>query len=126
MIYGTIRLLPSRTGVLGYFHNSLFQSLALNSLQSLPNSFFDRRAHAFAGEPRQLLSQAVGLFIFDIQTHGRILPYLSSILPTLERVTVSPAIDTIQATSVTSTTHLGAAPILRSTKGRKFQQVRCW
>ena len=44
-------------------------SFAPHSIEALANRLCDSRRHALSGEPRELLSQSVGLFALDVQAH---------------------------------------------------------
>src|SRR6185312_769634 len=106
-------------------HDPLGHAFAPNSLQSFPYCLGHRGGHRFTSKARKFLNESMCLLIFDVQAHGRILPYCSTFLPTAANTVINPTIAEPQIANTISTTHFGAAPILRSTNGKKFQQVRC-
>src|SRR5205823_10538838 len=52
-----------------YLANPLRHTFAFYSRQPFPDRFSHRLCHTLAGKLRQLLSQTMSFFIFDIQAH---------------------------------------------------------
>ena len=76
MIGRAKRFLQTRGAVAADFEQSIGELggtlvLVLHPFEPFSDRFRDRFSHALSGNPGELLGEFVGVFVFDVQAHGR-------------------------------------------------------